>query len=141
MIHQNDFPESAPGPKMEPGNGPKLDSENESQIGTQKQRQIFSKPTPRHASKPASKPASEHSQTRYKNDDSIKAQLSPRTLGRTLKKKDAKPYSPELPLCTWDEFKLTSFQIETVKHQAHGINATANRPNVFRYSHEWFMIE
>ena len=59
-VHQNDFPESALGPKMEPGNEAKLGRENEPQIGTQNQRQAFSKPTPRNASKPASKPISEY---------------------------------------------------------------------------------
>ena len=138
MIHQNGFPESAPGPKMEPGNKAKIGSENEPQIGTQNQRQTFFKPTPRHASKPACKPASEHGQTRSKNDDSIRAQLSARTLGRTLKKKKkhAKPYSSTRPLCTWDEFKLKSSETKTVKQQAGGIRATANRPDVVRSSHD-----
>ena len=128
---------------MEPGIEAKLGWENEAQIGRQNQRQAYSKHTPRHASKPASKPASEHGQTRSKNDDSIRAQLSARTLGRTLKKKKkhAKPYSSTRPLCTWDEFKLKSSETKTVKQQAGGIRATANRPDVVRSSHDWFMID
>ena len=125
MIHQNDFPESAPGPKMEPGNEAKPESENESQIGTQNQRQTFFKPTLRHASKPACKPASEHGQTRSKNDDSIRAELSPRTLGRTLKKKKSQTKIPRATPLHFGRIKADKLPIRNC--QASSSRLKSNR--------------